>query len=122
MDAGHRDDALGRVQGGEIERRPTIETRNRVAGQDAPTLRVFAHLGIEVADAKPGQLVLIGKVPDDADEQINPPVGAGVPSRANDHRHAEASRREQHRLEIVHLPLQRARRDIRAERYRPDIA
>ena len=66
--------------------------------------------------------MLAGKVSDDADEQIDPAVGAGVPGRADDHRHTETPRREQHRLEIVHLPLQRARRNIRAERYRPDIA
>ena len=52
---------------------------------------VFAHFGIEIADAKPGQCTIPGKVPDNADEQIDPAVGAGVPGRADDHRHAEAS-------------------------------
>ena len=36
--------------------------------------------------------------------------------------HAEAARPQQHVLEIVPLPLHRARRDVRAERPRPDIA
>jgi hypothetical protein len=66
--------------------------------------------------------VLLGKVADNVDEQIDPAVAAGVPGGTDNHRHAEATRREQHRLEIVHLPLPRARRDVRAERHRPDIA
>jgi hypothetical protein len=30
MDAGHRDDALGRVQGGEIERPPPVHNAHRI--------------------------------------------------------------------------------------------
>ncbi len=82
MDAGHGDDALGRLQGGEIERRPRVETRDRFAGQDMPAQRVFAHFGIEIADTKPGQPVLAGQVADNADEQIDPAVATGVAGRA----------------------------------------
>ena len=83
---------------------------------------ILADLRIEITDAKPRQPVLLGKVLDDPDEQIDSAVAAGVAGRADDHRHAEASRGEQHRLEIIHLPLPRARRDIGAERHRPDVA
>jgi hypothetical protein len=54
MDAGHCDDALGRVQGGEIERPPPVEPRDRVAGQAAPAQRVLA----DTADLKQAKTLL----------------------------------------------------------------
>ena len=45
------------------------------------------------------------EIPDDADKQIDPTVAAGVPGRANDHWYAEAPGCDQHRFEIVRLPL-----------------
>jgi len=53
---------------------------------------------------------------------VDPAVAAGVAGRADDHRHAEPPRPQQHVLEIMPLPLHRARREIRAERPRTDIA
>jgi hypothetical protein len=44
---------------------------------------------------------------------------AGVARGADDHRHTDPARREQHLLEIVRLPRQRAGRRIRGERSRP---
>jgi hypothetical protein len=64
----------------------------------------------------------VSKVSEDAHKQIDPAVATGVTGRADDHWHAEATRREQHRLEIVGLLWQRARRGVCAERHRPDIA
>jgi hypothetical protein len=122
MDPGHGDDALGGVQGGEIERRPSVESRDLLAGHDAPMKFIFAHLGIEVADAEFGQPLLSREIPDHVDKQLDPAVAAGIPGGPNDHRHAEAPRGSQHGLEIVHLPLRRAGRDVRAKRHRPDIA
>ena len=66
--------------------------------------------------------MLAGEIPDDADKQIDAAVAAAVARRADDHRHAETARREQHLLQFVDLPLARTRRDIGAERARPDIA
>jgi hypothetical protein len=65
--------------------------------------------------------MLAGEILDDADKPVDPAVAAGVAGRADDHRHAEPARRQQHVLEIVTLPLHRARRDVRAERPRTDI-
>src|SRR5262249_29877437 len=90
VDACHGDDAVGRVQGGEIEGRPPVEPRDRVAGCDAPSQRILAPLRMEITDTKPGQPVLEGKVPDNADEQIDPAVSGGVPGRADNHWYAEA--------------------------------
>ena len=109
MDAGHRDDPVGRLERGEIERRPRIEPGDRIAGSDAAAQNVPGDFGIEVADAELLQAAFAGKFPDDSDEQIDPAVGPGIARRAYDHRHVEAARRGQHRLEIVSLPLQRAR-------------
>src|SRR5439155_6065987 len=91
VDPSHGDDTLGRVQGGEVERRPRVEPRDLVASLDAPTQRILADLRIEITDAKPGQPVLLRKLANDADEQIDPAVAAGIAGRADDHRHAEAS-------------------------------
>jgi len=65
--------------------------------------------------------VLSREIPDDADKQVDPAVAAGVPGGTDNHWHAKAARRDQHRLKIVRLPLQRAGRDIRTKRSRPDI-
>ena len=54
------------------------------------------------------ETVLAGEILDDADEPVHPAVAAGVAGRADDHRHAESAGRQQHVLEIVPLPLQRA--------------
>ena len=37
MDTGHGDDALGRIQRGEVERRTRVEPGDFVAGHDAAT-------------------------------------------------------------------------------------
>jgi hypothetical protein len=75
---GHGDDALGRVQGGEIERRPPVEPGDLIAGRNALPQRIRADLRIESSDAKSGQAVLFGEISDDVDEQIHPAVAAGV--------------------------------------------
>ena len=53
--------------------------------------------------------------------KVDAAVAAGVAGRADDHRHAEPASGQQHVLEIVDLPLPRARRGIRAERPWADI-
>jgi len=66
--------------------------------------------------------MLTRQVADHLDVKVDPAVCAGVAGRADNHRHSEAASGEQHGFEIVPLPLPRARRDIGAERPRPDIA
>ncbi len=83
---------------------------------------VLTDFRIEITDAKPRQAMLAGEVLDDADEPVDPAIAAGVGGRADDHRHAEPVCPQQHVLEIVPLPLHRARRHVRAERPRTDIA
>ena len=53
--------------------------------------------------------------------QVDAAVGAGVARRADDHRHAKLARGEQHQLEVVRLPRERARRRVGAERNRTDV-
>ena len=122
MHPGHRHDSVGRIEGRHVERRPAVQPVDRVARCDLAAQVVLADFRIEIADAKPPQAVLAGKVLDDADEPVDAIVAARVTRRADYHRHPEPTRREQHVLEIVLLPLQRARRDVRAERPRADIA
>jgi len=121
VDASHGDDALGRVQGDEIKRRPSVQSRDLVAGHNAPMKLILAYLGVEVADAEFGQPVLSREIADDVDKQVDSAVAAGVSGGTDDHWHAKTARRDQHRLKIVRLPLQRAGRDIRTKRSRPDI-
>ena len=109
VDAGHRDDPVGPLERGDIEGWPLIESGDRIAGSDAAVQNVPGDFGIEVAHAELLQAAFAGKFLNDSDEQIDPAVGAGIARRADDHRHVEAARRGQHRLEIVSLPLQRAR-------------
>src|SRR5208337_4174345 len=63
-----------------------------------------------------------GEILDDADKKVDPAVAAGVAGRADDHRHTEPARGQQHVLAIVDLPLPRTRWNIASERPRPDIA
>jgi len=95
---------------------------DHIARADFAAQIILADLRIEIADAEPRQAVLAGEVLDDADEPVDGAVAAGVTGRADDHRHAEPPRPQQHVLEIMPLPLHRARRDVRAERPRTDIA
>jgi hypothetical protein len=65
-------------------------------GLDRPqaTQRVFAHFGIEIADAKPGQCMRPGKVPDNVDEQIDRlllPVSPAEPTIIGTPRRRDAS-------------------------------
>jgi len=53
MNARHSDDAIGRLECGEIERRSRVEPCDFTARCNVPTQRVFADFGIEIADATP---------------------------------------------------------------------
>jgi len=54
-------------------------------------------------------------------EEIDTAVRAGIAGRTDDHRDAELPRREQHLLEVVHLPCEWAGRRVGAERHRANV-
>ena len=93
-----------------------------VARVEAVPQRFPVDLGIEISDPKLGHAVLARQIGDHRDIEIDPAVGAGISSGPDNHRHAEPARGEQHRLEVLLLPLPRARRNVRPEWHRPDIA
>src|SRR5260370_4868255 len=115
-------DTVGSAEGRQVDRRPSVEPVDRVARRDLAAQIVLTDLRVEIADAEPRQAVLAGEVLYDADEPVDPAIAAGVGGRADDHRHAEPARPQQHVLQIVSLPLRPARRDVPAERPRTDIA
>ena len=96
--------------------------RDRLAGLDRGAQLVLRHLGIEPAERNAGNPCLRASswmMPTNRSTRL---LRAGVAGRADDHRHAEPPRRQQHLLEIVRLPGQRAGRGVGAQRHRPDIA
>ena len=122
MHPGHRHDSLGRAERLRFERRPPVEPLDRVARRNLAVQILLADFRIEITDAEPRQSVLAREFLDDSDKPVDAAVAASVGRRADDHRHPEPVRRQQHVLEIVLLPLQRARGYIRAERPGTDIA
>ena len=65
--------------------------------------------------------MLRGELLDDLHVKVDAAVRAGVAGRPDDHRDAELSRREQHLLEVVRLPRERAGRRVGTERNRADV-
>ena len=122
VDARDRDDMAGSIERRKVERRPPVEPFDSLAGEHAAPQFRRRDLRIEIAQAKLRQAMLRGDVADHRDEQIDAAVAAGVARRADDHRHAEPARSEQHRFQILVLPLPRARRDVGSERPGADVA
>ena len=121
VDARHGDDVLGRRKRREIERRPPIQPLDHGALLDDPPQTLLQDRRMEVPNPEFRQAMLPREILDDLDEEIDPAVGSRVAGRTDDHRHAEPARAEKHQLEIMHLPLERARRDVGTERPGSDV-
>src|SRR5580704_2190323 len=68
------------------------------------------------------QCVLASEVLDDLHEHVHAAVRACIAGRPDDHRYTEATRGEQHVLQIMRLPGERTRRDVGAEGTGADVA
>ena len=121
VDAGHRDNSFGRVELRFGERRARVEAFDDGAATHASQQRLFVELRIEIANVEARQPMLRGKLADDSHVEIDAAVRAGVARRSDDHRHAEPPCREQHVLEVLRLPSERARRRVGTKRHRPDV-
>ena len=65
--------------------------------------------------------MFLRQIADDRDVEVDAAVGSGIAGGADDHRHADAAGADQHHLQIVRLPGERAGRGVGPERHRPDI-
>ena len=99
-----------------------FQPRDRFTGTHASPQVLPADLRVEVAELESRQTrASAARSLDDPHVEVDAAVGAGVARRADDHRHPELARRQQHVLEIVRLPGARARRGIGPERNRADV-
>ena len=121
VNAGHRHDAVGGVELALAQVGAAVETLDRRAGAHLAADVLLVHLGIEPAEAKGRQSMLGRQFLDDRHIAVDAAVGAGVAGRADDHGHANASGGEQHLLEILPLPAERAGRRVGTQRHGSDV-
>jgi hypothetical protein len=123
MDAGHRDHVVGGVESVRIEVGTIVEPLDGLAAVHGGAQPILGDARVEVAQPERRQVVLGGQLLDDADEEINAAVAAGVAGRADDHDGAGPPCGEQHVLQVVRLPVERAGEPgVAAERDRTDVA
>jgi hypothetical protein len=119
--AGHGDDARGRIELGLGQVGEALEPAHARAVTQALAHPLGAHLRVEPPEPERRQAVLRGQLPDDPAVQVHPAVRARVPGRADDHRHPQPARSQQHLLEVVALPAFRAAGGVGAQRHRADV-
>src|SRR5215208_8228289 len=98
-----------------------VESKHALAGAHGAPDALLADLRIEVTELEALQPVLRRELADDLYVEIDAAVRAGVAGGPGDNRHAERARGEQHLLEVVRLPRERAGGSVAAERNRPDV-